>query len=274
MEADSHGSQQAVAGASPPPRPLPHRGQFPETRPSVVERAARCGDAQALRDLCAAYWYPVYCFLRRKGCSSTQSAEVTQAMFAKLLELDDRADGRATRVARFNPDRQRFRSWLRRRAQWCFSNWQESERREPASAKFVDVHIDATSAEADWQLEVASGTGATSLGVDRLFDRCWAQIVVRRARQRLVEEYARDPREAALDVLLRRATDEPVSIELLERVRAGKTPGALDAGLSRLRTKIRARFGELLSAEIARTVPPSASVQDEIALLLDALSEG
>src|SRR4051812_24149362 len=109
MEADSHGSEQAVAGASPPPRPLPHRGQFPETRPSVVERAARCGDAQALRDLCAAYWYPVYCFLRRKGCSSTQSAEVTQAMFAKLLELDDRADGRATRVARFNPDRQRFR---------------------------------------------------------------------------------------------------------------------------------------------------------------------
>ena len=62
---------------------------FATTRWSVVVRA---GDSQspeaaaAMERLCQTYWYPLYCFVRRKGHVHEDASDLTQAFFALFLE--------------------------------------------------------------------------------------------------------------------------------------------------------------------------------------------
>src|SRR5215472_3422133 len=58
---------------------------FTTTHWSVVLRAGETnspGAAQALDQLCRAYWYPLYAFVRRKGHSPHDAQDLTQAFFA------------------------------------------------------------------------------------------------------------------------------------------------------------------------------------------------
>src|SRR6266571_4901741 len=64
------------------------RGWFQTTHWSVVlgtglEETARA-DA-ALSNLCRAYWYPVYSYLRRVGHGPEDAEDLTQEFFARLL---------------------------------------------------------------------------------------------------------------------------------------------------------------------------------------------
>jgi RNA polymerase sigma-70 factor (ECF subfamily) len=62
---------------------------FETTHWSVV-LAARDGDGSraraALADLCAAYWQPLYAFVRRIGHSADDAQDLTQAYFVRFLE--------------------------------------------------------------------------------------------------------------------------------------------------------------------------------------------
>src|SRR5437763_12231187 len=77
-------------------------GRFATTRWSLV-LAARDRDEpqarEALSALCAAYWYPLYAFIRRRGEGAERARDLTQEFFARLLEKDalagvDRGKGR------------------------------------------------------------------------------------------------------------------------------------------------------------------------------------
>jgi hypothetical protein len=60
---------------------------------------------QALEDLCVAYWYPLYAFVRRQGNGPEEARDLTQGYFAQLLErcyLED-----------FDPSLGRFRIFLK-----------------------------------------------------------------------------------------------------------------------------------------------------------------
>src|SRR5262245_60935032 len=81
--------------------------QFHTTQWSLVVAAARQeGEASpaALAELCQAYWYPLYAFLRRRGNNAEDARDLTQGFFAALLEKGYLADA--------DPDRGRFRSFL------------------------------------------------------------------------------------------------------------------------------------------------------------------
>src|SRR5688572_19911422 len=81
--------------------------QFHTTHWSLVVAAANPSGQEsktALADLCQAYWYPLYAFLRRRGNSTEDAADLTQGFFATLLEKGYLADA--------DPDRGRFRSFL------------------------------------------------------------------------------------------------------------------------------------------------------------------
>ena len=58
----------------------------------------------ALERLCETYWYPLYAFARRKGCSPHLSEDLVQGFFAQMLRL--KSLGKASR------ERGRFRSFL------------------------------------------------------------------------------------------------------------------------------------------------------------------
>ena len=62
---------------------------FPTTLWTVVLHAGRDEPEQAraaLAQLCQAYWYPLYSFVRRRGYSPHEAEDLTQAFFAQLLE--------------------------------------------------------------------------------------------------------------------------------------------------------------------------------------------
>src|SRR5438128_725288 len=53
----------------------------------------------ALAELCGAYWYPLYAFIRRSGRDAIAAEDLTQEFFARLLEKSwlgqaDQARGR------------------------------------------------------------------------------------------------------------------------------------------------------------------------------------
>jgi tRNA A-37 threonylcarbamoyl transferase component Bud32 len=74
------------------------RDRFHTTHWSLVVSAAG-GSRQALEDLCAAYWQPLYGHVRRMGYDVADAQDLTQSFFARLLEkpllgFADRGRGR------------------------------------------------------------------------------------------------------------------------------------------------------------------------------------
>ena len=59
---------------------------------------------KALAELCRAYWYPLYAFVRNRGYTPTDAEDLTQGFFARLIETRGFASA--------EPDRGRFRSYL------------------------------------------------------------------------------------------------------------------------------------------------------------------
>src|SRR5262245_13686028 len=84
-------------------------GRFATTDWRLIA-AARGSDVpqarQALAELCAAYWYPLYAYLRRRGHPAEQAQDLTQGLFAHLLE---RKHGF---LAGVEPEKGKFRSFL------------------------------------------------------------------------------------------------------------------------------------------------------------------
>src|SRR6478609_3566242 len=82
---------------------------FATTRWSLVaaaQDAAAPESRQALADLCAAYWYPVYAYVRRRGHDHHAAQDLTQAFFARRLQGRDPARLRRRRrkvLARAGP---------------------------------------------------------------------------------------------------------------------------------------------------------------------------
>ena len=63
--------------------------QFNTTHWSVVLAAGQTSSPAAeaaLEQLCRAYWYPLYCFVRRAGHTPEDAQDLTQEFFARLLE--------------------------------------------------------------------------------------------------------------------------------------------------------------------------------------------
>ncbi len=92
-----HGEQERVDSAWRLPDDLLEPGRRGRRR-----RRAEAGEA--LAELCDAYWFPLYAFIRRKGNGAERALDLTQGYFARLLE-------RRT-VAAADPARGRFRSFL------------------------------------------------------------------------------------------------------------------------------------------------------------------
>ena len=64
---------------------------FPTTHWSQVAHAVNPAAAEAraaLAELCGAYWYPIYAFIRRKGHDPDLALDLTQDYFTRLLETD------------------------------------------------------------------------------------------------------------------------------------------------------------------------------------------
>ena len=232
--------------------------QFATTHWSLVLRAGSFGDAssvEALDKLCRAYWFPLYAFARREGCSPEDAQDLTQEFFSRLLarnelETVDRSKGK-------------FRSFLLAAMKHLLANeWHRSQRQKRGGG-CAHFSLDATSAEDRYQRDQVD-----ELTPEDIYERRWAETVVDSVTQRLEKEFAEAGlagRFEELKVFLL-ADEEPASYEEIAR-RLNLSEGAVRTAIYRMRQ----RYGELFRAEIAQTVSSLPEMEEEIRHFLKVL---
>ncbi len=156
-------------------------GSFPATRRSVV-LATGSPDAEvrerAFETLIAAYWKPVYKYLRLKWRSPREDAEdLTQGFFAQALEKGF--------LERFDPARARFRTYLRTCLDGFVANQKKAARRLKRGGGARLVPLDFEGAEG----ELAQHPIPDGLDLEEYFHREWVRslfgLAVDALRQRL-----------------------------------------------------------------------------------------
>lgn len=241
---------------TPSDRPPPAR--FPTTQWSQVISA---GDPDAslakesLAELCNAYWYPLYAYIRRRGYDAEHAKDLTQDFFARALEKG--------LLAEADPARGRFRSFLRTVCAHFLANRRDWEHARKRGGGRTILSIDASGAEGQYVRELAD-----ELTPERIFDRSWALIVLGRVLDQLGREYDEAGKAATFEAL-RSVLDGDAEAHSYATVaaRLGTTEGAARVAAHRLRR----RYGEQLRQEIAATLADPAQIDDEIRDLFAAL---
>ncbi len=226
---------------------------FPTTHWS---RVARAGDSTALAELCAAYWYPIYALIRRKGHQPDRALDLTQAYFARLIEKGT--------ISAADPARGRFRTFLRADCTFFLADARDHDRALKRGGAVRVLSIDSEDAETRFRHEPAHDDTP-----ERLFERDWAVSLIDRAMGRLERHY-QGSRAETFQRLKPILTSEPEAARFAQlAVDLKTTEGALRTAVHRL----RARFADELRAEIAETLddPTPEAIADELRDLFAAL---
>jgi DNA-directed RNA polymerase specialized sigma24 family protein len=212
---------------------------------------------EALAELCAAYWYPIYAFIRRKGNGADDALDLTQDYFARMLKRDT--------VAAADPAKGRFRSFLLVDCTRFLADAHQHAHAAKRGGGIPPLSIDARDAEGRYLREPSHDRTP-----ERLFERTWALALLDAVLAQLRREYEGSARGAAFDTLKVVLTDGPVAVPHAELARRlGTTPGAVQVAVHRLRR----RYRDLVRETIAATVDDSVDVEDEIRDLFAALAD-
>jgi RNA polymerase sigma factor (sigma-70 family) len=156
------------------------RGDFPPTRWSVI-LGARSAEPEerrrALEILIAAYWKPVYKYVRLRWRKDNEEAkDLTQDFFFRLLERDV--------LARYEPQRARLRTFLRVCVDHLIANQDKASRRLKRGGEVEFQPLDFESAEGELQhIEIPSRER-----IEDFFEREWARSVFSLSLERLKRE--------------------------------------------------------------------------------------
>jgi RNA polymerase sigma factor (sigma-70 family) len=219
---------------------------FPPTRSSALE-AARSGDAKerarGLQTVAAAYWRPVYGYLRlhwRK--SHDEAADLAQDFFAQLLEKD--------LLARFDPAQARLRTWLRVCIDGLVANDTRAASRQKRAPAF---DFDSIRAEVE-----------ASPSPEAAFDQEWARAIFAMALQRLQERCAREEKHQYYALLEAYDLGERPSYAVLAE-RFGIAVTDVTNRLAWARRELRAGVIEILR----ELTSSEAELRDEMRALLE-----
>jgi RNA polymerase sigma factor (sigma-70 family) len=159
-------------------------GRFPATHWSAV-LAARSDDpaerSRALEAIAAAYWKPIYKYVRiRWGKSNEDAKDLTQEFFAKLFEkeyLDD-----------FDPAKARLRTFLRICADRFIANEAKAAKRLKRGGGAAHVSLDFDAAETELQraepsMQLAASPESVDDFLEKEFIRSLFGIAVERLRR-------------------------------------------------------------------------------------------
>jgi RNA polymerase sigma-70 factor (ECF subfamily) len=234
---------------------------FPTTRWSVVQRADSDGDdaaRTALAELCSAYWFPLYAFVRRRGFTPHDAQDFTQGFFLQLIEGGwlNRADA----------DRGRFRSYLLGALGHFLANGQRRQQTIKRGGEMQFVSIDELQSEGRYELEAAY-----AVTPEMQFDRSWAVALLERVLARLATDYEKAARPELFATLQPYLAGKAGAPDYDEPARTlSMSRGAVTVAIHRMRR----RYGELLRDEIAQTVASPEEVEAEIAYLLRVIARG
>jgi RNA polymerase sigma factor (sigma-70 family) len=152
---------------------LPNGGdRFPPTRRSVLE-AVRSIDAEeregALEALCAAYWKPIYKYVRlRWNRPAEEAQDLTQGFFLELLERE--------LLEKFDPNKSRLRTYLRVCVDSLVMNADKASKRQKRGGTTLHVALDFSAAEKELGGAVIDPSAiASPESFEEFFEKEWVR---------------------------------------------------------------------------------------------------
>ena len=232
---------------------------FATTHWSVVLAASDPQAPQArdaLEQLCRAYWYPLYGFVRKAGYAHEDAQDLTQEFFARLLARND--------FARADRSRGRFRAYLLGALRHFLADERDKALARKRGGAFQIISLDDPAAEARLSAEPAAADP------EQLYDRRWALTLLSQVLRRLGEEFAAAGKTRLFEELQVFLTMEKQDISYDQAARRlGLTDGAVRVAVHRMRQ----RYGEIFREEIAHTVARPEEIDGEIRHLLAVLGQ-
>ena len=237
----------------------PGQAEFPTTRWTLIASAGNVRDPdsrRALESLCAAYWYPLYAFVRRRGSSPEQAQDHTQDFFARILEHGyfDRADR----------EKGRFRSFLLSAFKAYLCGAFDHDHAVKRGGGIQMFAFEVSNGE-----EMYAREPVCDETPERIYERRWALTLLDRVMEGLRDEFVRHGRLDHFNRIKFALLGE-ASIPYANLARELETNEAsLKVGIHRLRK----RYREILRAEVADLVADPADVDSELRFLISAVGK-
>lgn len=212
----------------------------------------------ALSELCAAYWNPVFHFLRREGRNDDDSRELAQEFFARLLARGG--------IGEADRSKGRFRSYLLGALKHFLAERRRHEGREKRGGYVLHESLDAPNAEGSAGLEIANSSAAFS---DKYFDREWAHAIMACSLATVQSSFVNNGKAAQYDVLKAWLVGDT---ENLSQSAAAAELGISTGAIKVMIHRIRKDFRQAVEAEIFQTVPSVDDIGEELRYLVEVLS--
>lgn len=241
---------------------------FADTQWTVILAAGRSSvdpesSRAALAQLCQTYWPPLYTYARARGYSRHDAQDLTQGFFAYLIEHKI--------YTRIDRQKGKFRSFLLASFKHFLFDARDREQTLKRGGGREFVHLDeAKTVAAESFVAAQSSASGRLLSEDQLFERSWAETLVAAVLQRVAAAYKSEGKEnlfRELQVFLTMgAAPLPSYADLASRL------AIAESTLRSHVTRLRARYREMLRAEVGRTVNGQAEIDAELRELLRVLS--
>jgi len=235
------------------------KARFLTTRWSLVARAIDSDEdssKQALGELCEAYWWPMYAYVRRLRTQSAEAADIVQDLILDIMQKQ--------RLESADAGRGRFRDWLRKALEFHMGHVRERNAAKKRGGDHRILDIDQAEAEERWER-----IPNRELEPAVLFERAWALEVLARAVAVVEHEYARKNARRLFDALkhtLAAGANARGYAAVAEKL--GTTEGAVKVAAHRM----RASYRKALRAELRSTVEHAEDADAEYTALMEALS--
>lgn len=244
---------------APPPGVSTAPG-FSTTNWSVVLAAGAVAGEQtearaALAALCRTYWYPIYVFMRRDGCSPADAQDLTQECFSRLIGK--------RHLEGLEPSAGRFRSFLLVTVKHFLSDERKRASAQKRGGGVTVVSIDEEDAESRYRFEPADL--ATP---ELLYEKAWANAVLARVIERLRARHAESGNTALYAALEPRLIGETTALSYRD---LGSPLGLSEGAVKVAAHRLRRECGRILRDEISMTVTDPADVDAEIRRLIEIL---
>ncbi len=151
---------------------------------------------EALETLCRRYWWPLYGFIRGRGCGPEEAEHLTQAFFARLLE---RRDFDAVRR-----EKGRLRSYLLVALKHFLANERQRANtiKRGEGKRVISLEELRSGERADYE-------PADPVSIEQIYQRAWANTVLEQVLIRLEQEYSAAGNGQLFERLKVLLTDEP-----------------------------------------------------------------
>ena len=238
---------------------LRHNGAFATTHWSIVAAAGHqpsSDSKRAMASLCAAYWHPLYAYVRRRVPDVNEAQELTQAFFTELLEKNY--------VGSATPERGRFRSFLLTAFKHFLAKEWEKAKAQKRGGGRAPISLDFQFEDSRLSIEPAAG-----LTAEQYYDQQWAIALLRQIMERLKGELDEAANATRFEELKSFIIGDHAGTTYAQ---AAAKLNMTEAAAKKAASRMRRRYRELLREEIAQTVAGPDEVEDEIRNLFTTLN--